>query len=110
MSSIGTGGGFPISPLAGSVAGAAGQQRAAGAHQAAVDGAQKSFEAQRQVQLQRSVDDVSESAETGDRDADGREAWRWVKHPPNPGAQATGETPHSRDPDGELGQSLDFNA
>lgn len=109
MSTIGTGGGFPIQPLAGSVAGAAGQQRAASANQTAVDGAQKSFEAQRQAQLQRSVDDVNESAETGDRDADGREAWRWVKHPPNSGAPAAGAPPHPRDPDSELGQSLDLN-
>ncbi len=109
MSTIGTGGGG-IPPLVSSVAGLAGQQRAAGAAQAAAEGAERTFEAQRQAQLQRSVDDVGASEGVGDRDADGREAWRWHHSLNADGKSAESHGGHAVDPDNERGQSLDLDA
>lgn len=109
MSTIGSGG-AGIPPFVGSVAGAAAQQRVAGANQAAGEAAQRTFEAQRQQQLQQTVGDVAESDQTGDRDADGREAWRW-QQPGSAGGSSPAEArPHSIDPDDERGRTLDLDA
>ncbi len=108
MSTIGSGG-AGIPPFVGSVAGAAGQQRVAGANQAAGEAAQRTFEAQRQQQLQQTVGDVAESDETGERDADGREAWRW-QQPGTTGGSPSEPRPHGVDPDEERGRKLDLDA
>ena len=110
MSTIGSTGGAAFNPLVGSVAGSAGQQKAAGAQQAAAEGAQRAFEAQRHAQLQRSVDDVGKSAETGDRDADGREAWRWHQHGENSQKNPTQSRPAAGPDDDDRGHALDLNA
>lgn len=110
MSTIGSGG-AGIPPLVGSVAGTAGQQRVAGTDQLSVENSARTFEAKRQEQLQRSVGDVGNSEGVGDRDADGREAWRWHTvagnrhHADDPAA-----SPSPHDPDEERGQALDLNA
>ena len=62
--------------------------------------------------MQRSLGDVGASEGAGDRDADGREAWRWqVGHPQKEGQpDEVRATPHAVDPDQERGQSLDLDA
>lgn len=75
MSTIG--GGLPVSPLVSSTAGAAAQQRSAQANQAAQESTAKANQAQQAAVRQMQVGDVGESSQTADRDADGREAWRW---------------------------------
>lgn len=111
MSSIG-GSGAGLPPFVGSVAGVTGQQRVAGVQQAAAEGAARTFEAQRQAQMQRSLGDVGASEGVGDRDADGREAWRWPVGHPHPEEMPDAPQPaaHSVDPDQERGQSLDLDA
>lgn len=109
MSTIGSGG-AGIPPFVASVAGAAAQQRAAGSNQAAGEAARRTFEAQRQQQLQQTVGDVAESDQTGDRDADGREAWRWQQPGAGGGSAPTEARPHSIDPEDERGRTLDLDA
>ena len=109
MSAIG--GGNPANiPLVGSVAGSAGQQRVAGVNQQVEAAAAQTFAAQRQAQLNRAIGDVGESAESGDRDADGREAWRWSEKTGSHRASPSESAKHAVDPDAERGQALDLDA
>jgi hypothetical protein len=109
MSSIGTGGAGFV-PLVGSTAGLAGQQRLAGANQQTAEAAGKTQQAAREAELQQSVGDVGESNQTGDRDADGREAWRWTRSGPPPHEPGAHTMPHSVDPEGDRGNALDLEA
>ena len=99
-----------FSPLAASMAGSqfaernssASERQAAEAraHDRKVDSQTKAVEAQG-----LSGDDKESEASSGDRDADGRQAWRWSQH-----QQRQKEGEHRvRDLSGKTGQTLDLD-
>lgn len=108
MSTIG--GGVPLVPLAGSAGGQLGLQRAAGTNHQVAQSQTQAQHAAREAQLERSIGDVGESEGTGDRDADGREAWRWQRGAAGPATPGAIQHPHSVDVDGECGGTLDIEA
>ncbi|MBI1345133.1 hypothetical protein GC163_02475 [bacterium] len=110
MSSIGSAG-FGNIPLVGSVAGSNGQQRVAGANQAAGEAAQRAAEQERAAQFERLVNDISASEGTSsDRDANGRQAWRWIERPQAEEPKDEQKAPQAIDPDEEHGGLLDLQA
>lgn len=112
MSTIGGPAGFGNVPLVGSVAGATGQQRVAGANQAAGEAAQRAAQHASAAQFNRMVNDVAASDQTSDRDADGRQAWRWIERPRANAEDEDTAKPATRpvDPDEEHGGLLDLQA
>jgi len=99
-----------FSPLAASIAGTHAAERNSGsverqavdaaAHDRKVDSQTKAFEAQG-----LSGDDKESEASSGDRDADGRQAWQWSQQ-----RQCQKESEHRvRDLSGKTGQTLDLD-
>lgn len=107
MSIAGPGG---LSPLASSTAGLGAQSRSATANQAQADSSAKAQAAARQTQLQRSTDDVGSSGQTGDRDADGREAWRRTSSSAAASPANSAHPAAPRPTDDDRGQQLDLTA
>jgi|GEM_PF-5114598 len=110
MSTIGGSAGFGNLPLVSSVAGGNGQQRVAGANQSAGEAAQRAAQQASASQFQQMVNDVSASDQTSDRDADGRQAWRWIERPKAQAEQPGDQPPRPVDPDEEHGGLLDLQA
>lgn len=110
MSTIGGSAGFGNVPLVSSVAGATGQQRVAGANQAAGEAAQRAAQQASASQFQKMVNDVSASDQTSDRDADGRQAWRWIERPKARAEEPAENSPRKIEPDEEHGGLLDLQA
>lgn len=110
MSSIGSGP-TGIPPLASSVAGAAGQQRAADANRVQQDGNVQRFQLDRADQLEKAVGDIGESDEADERDADGRMPWV-IKRTAQKADQEQGSSPRPKpaDPLEERGRSIDLDA
>jgi hypothetical protein len=110
MSSIGSGP-MGVTPLASSVAGAAGQQKAADANRVQQDGNVQRFQLDRADQLEKTVGDIGESDGTDERDADGRMPWV-VKRQGAGGGQEHESSRRARpaDPQEERGGTLDLDA
>lgn len=107
MSSVGFGpAGIP--PLVSSTAGAAGQQRVAGANQQSTEAAQRKFAVDQNALTAKAVGDIGAMDESGDRDADGRQPWALQKR--GKGGASGQQTPKAPDPDGERGGQLDLEA
>lgn len=109
MSTIGSGAGG-VSPIINSVAGTAGQQRVGAKNQQQAIANERQFAMDQAAQHAEKVGDVGASSESSDdRDADGRLPWQLTQR--RPGEHPAGETaPHARDPDGEVGGRVDFDA
>ncbi|MDZ4689347.1 MAG: hypothetical protein SH850_30090, partial [Planctomycetaceae bacterium] len=102
-------GGLPSIPLAGSVAGAAGQQRVAAGNQQAGEAAERKFQLDQQALTEKAVGDIGAADATGDRDGDGREPWRFIGRQKASGLPGT-DGPKAKDVDGERGGVLDLDA
>jgi len=110
MSSIGSGP-MGIAPLASSVAGAAGQQKAADANRVQQDGNVQRFQLDRADQLEKTVGDIGESDGTDERDADGRMPWAIQRRGQSGGQdQEASHRPKPADPQEERGGLLDLDA
>lgn len=109
MSTIGSGaGGIP--PIVSSAAGTAGQQRVGAKNQQQAVASERQFKLDQAVQHAEKVGDVGASSETSDeRDADGRLPWQLTQRQGGQG-QPQEQKPHARDPDGEVGSNVDFDA
>lgn len=104
----------PLNPIAASIAGApsghtAGADSARALHQAA----NQQVLAQNNVRAENAAGigaTDGEDNETSDRDADGRRLWEapLAKRPAD-ATEPAAEPPHSRDPTGESGQTLDLS-
>jgi hypothetical protein len=113
---------FPgaIPPLANAIAGQAAQRGVAETNQTQAEAAQRKFTLDQQRAAQRSIGDVGESSQSGDRDADGRDAWHTVEDPvptddsASSSASSSGSDrrshPSAPDPLGERGSLLDLEA
>lgn len=108
MSTIGSGG-LPSIPLTGSVAGVSGQQRVASGNQQAGEAAERKFQLDQQALTEKALGDIGASDQTGDRDGDGRELWRFIGRKPGSGKSST-DCPKAKDSDGERGGQLDLEA
>jgi ABC-type Na+ efflux pump permease subunit len=110
MSTIGAGG-LPLIPLTGSVAGLAGQQKVAAGNQQAAEAAERKFQLDQQAATEKAVGDVGDPDAAGDRDADGREPWRFIGRHGVDGHSSGGQGgPLPKDPDGDRGGQLDLEA
>uniref|UniRef100_A0A7C2K120 Uncharacterized protein n=1 Tax=Schlesneria paludicola TaxID=360056 RepID=A0A7C2K120_9PLAN len=110
MSTIGSGG-LPSIPLTGSVAGLAGQQKVAAGNQQASEAAERKFQLDQQALTEKAVGDIGDPDAAGDRDADGREPWRFIGRRGGSGSGSDGSgSPRAKDPDGERGGQLDLEA
>jgi hypothetical protein len=109
MSTIGAGG-LPSIPLAGSNAGVAGQQKVAAGNQQAGEAAERKFQLDQQALTEKAVGDIGASDETGDRDGDGREPWRFIGRKGAGGSSPGPAGPKAKDADGERGRQLDLDA
>jgi hypothetical protein len=110
MSTIGSGG-LPPTPLAGSVAGVAGQQRVAAGNQQAGEAAERKFQLDQKAATEKLVGDIGASDQTGDRDGDGREPWRFIGRHAHGGNESGDQTgPKAKDADGDRGGTLDLDA
>ncbi len=109
MSTIGSGaGGIP--PIVSSAAGTAGQQRVGAKNQQQAVANERQFKLDQAIQHAEKVGDVGASSETSDeRDADGRLPWQLTQRQGGQGHPQE-QTPHARDPDGEVGSNVDFDA
>jgi hypothetical protein len=109
MSTIGAGG-LPSIPLASANAGVAGQQKVGSGNQQAGEAAERKFHLDQQALTEKAVGDIGASDETGDRDGDGREPWRFIGRKGVGGNSGGSSGPKAKDADGERGGQLDLDA